>query len=65
MGVGIWILLYKSYYNSLIGNVFTIIVALLVFAGVIILIIALVGCCGAIKENRFFLISVSLPSIIL
>lgn len=65
MGVGIWILLYKSYYNSLVGSdVFTIITALLIFAGVIILMIAIVGCCGAMKENRFFLISVS-PSIIM
>ena len=32
----------------------------MIAAGVVVIIVAIVGCLGAAKENRFFLISVSI-----
>ena len=60
MGVGIWIMVYKSDYKSLLdSDIYVIVPGLMIAAGVVVIIVAIVGCVGAAKENRFFLISVS------
>ena len=60
MGVGIWIMVYKSDYQSLLdSDIYVIVPGLMIAAGVVVIIVGIVGCLGAAKENRFFLISVS------
>ena len=60
MGVGIWIMVYKSDYQSLLdSDIYVIIPGLMIAAGVVVVIVGIMGCLGAAKENRFFLISVS------
>ena len=60
MGVGIWIMVFKSDYKSLLdSDIYVIVPGLMIAAGVVVIIVAIVGCLGAVKENRFFLISVS------
>ena len=61
MAVGIWIMVYKSDYKSLLdSDIYVIVPGLMIAAGVVVIIVAIVGCLGAAKENRFFLISVSI-----
>ena len=51
----------KFDYNSLLGNDnYIIVVSLMIVAGVVVIIIGFLGCCGSIKDNRFMLIAVSL-----
>lgn len=58
MGVGIWIMAYKSDYQSLLDtDIYVIVPGLMIAAGVVVIIVGIVGCLGAAKENRFFLIS--------
>lgn len=58
LGVGIWIMVFKSDYKSLLdSDIYVIVPGLMIAAGVVVIIVAIVGCLGAIKENRFFLIS--------
>lgn len=58
MGVGIWIMVYKSDYKSLLdSDIYVIVPGLMIAAGVVVIVVAIVGCLGAAKENRFFLIS--------
>lgn len=58
MGVGIWIMVYKSDYQSLLdSDIYVIVPGLMIAAGVVVIIVGIVGCLGAAKENRFFLIS--------
>ncbi|KAJ7373764.1 hypothetical protein OS493_011373 [Desmophyllum pertusum] len=58
LGVGIWIMVYKSDYQSLLdSDIYVIVPGLMIAAGVVVLIVGIVGCLGAAKENRFFLIS--------
>lgn len=58
LGVGIWIMVYKSDYKSLLdSDIYVIVPGLMIAAGVVVIIVAIVGCLGAAKENRFFLIS--------
>ena len=53
-------MVYKSDYKSLLdSDIYVIVPGLMIAAGVVVIIVAIVGCLGAIKENRFFLISVS------
>ena len=60
MGVGVWIMVYKSDYQSLLdSDIYVIVPGLMIAAGVVVIIVGIVGCLGAAKENRFFLISVS------
>ena len=60
MGVGIWIMVFRSFYNSLLdSDIYVIVPGLMIAAGVVVLVVGVVGCLGAVKENRFFLISVS------
>ena len=60
MGVGVWIMVYKSDYQSLLdSDIYVIVPGLMIAAGVVVIIVGIVGCVGAAKENRFFLISVS------
>lgn len=63
LGVGIWIMVYKSDYQSLLdSDIYVIVPGLMIAAGVVVIIVGIVGCLGAAKENRFFLISVSIDS---
>lgn len=56
-------MVYKSDYKSLLdSDIYVIVPGLMIAAGVVVIIVAIVGCLGAAKENRFFLISVSNPS---
>ncbi|KAL9956037.1 hypothetical protein ACROYT_G037456 [Oculina patagonica] len=58
LGVGIWIMVYKSDYQSLLdSDIYVIVPGLMIAAGVVVIIVGIVGCIGAAKENRFFLIS--------
>ena len=53
-------MVFKSDYKSLLdSDIYVIVPGLMIAAGVVVIIVAVVGCLGAIKENRFFLISVS------
>ena len=53
-------MVYKSDYQSLLdSDIYVIVPGLMIAAGVVVIIVGIVGCLGAAKENRFFLISVS------
>ncbi|KAK3734153.1 hypothetical protein QZH41_017123, partial [Actinostola sp. cb2023] len=58
LGVGIWILSFKSNFNSLLGSDNYIIVpGLMIAAGFLVVFVCIVGCVAVIKENRFILVS--------
>jgi len=58
LAVGVWIMVYKSDYKSLLdSDIYVIVPGLMIAAGGVVIIVAIVGCLGAAKENRFFLIS--------
>ena len=62
LGIGIWSRIESKDWDSLLGDDGTIVNAsnILIAAGVFVMIIGFLGCCGAIKENRFLLITVVL-----
>ena len=50
-------------YSSLLGSDnYIIVVSLMILAGVVVIIVGFLGCCGSIKDNRFMLIAVSLKA---
>ncbi|XP_068675064.1 CD151 antigen-like [Montipora capricornis] len=58
LAVGIWIMVFKSDYKSILdSDMYVIVPGLMIAAGGVVIIVAVVGCLGAVKENRFFLIS--------
>ncbi|KAK2569384.1 CD151 antigen [Acropora cervicornis] len=58
LAVGVWIMVFKSDYKSILdSDIYVIVPGLMIAAGVVVIIVAVVGCVGAVKENRFFLIS--------
>lgn len=58
-------MVFKSDYKSILdSDIYVIVPGLMIAAGVVVIIVAVVGCVGAVKENRFFLISVSVISLI-
>ena len=61
--LGAWTLVYKGEYNVLLGSSrFLIIVGLMIGMGGMIMIICMCGCYGSVREHRYLLISVSIPS---
>jgi asparagine N-glycosylation enzyme membrane subunit Stt3 len=50
-------------YSSLLGSDnYIIVVSLMIVAGIVVIIVGFLGCCGSIKDNRFMLIAVSIMS---
>jgi hypothetical protein len=61
LGVGIWIISYKSHFNSLLtSDNYIIVPGLMIAAGLLVVFVCIVGCVAVIKENRFILVSVSI-----
>ena len=62
LGIGIWSRVESKDWDSLLGDDGTIVNAanILIAAGAFVMIIGFLGCCGAIRENRFLLITVFL-----
>ncbi|XP_028406493.1 CD151 antigen-like isoform X2 [Dendronephthya gigantea] len=58
VGVGIWTLVDRFEYSSLLGSDnYIIVVSLMIVAGIVVIIVGFLGCCGSIKDNRFMLIA--------
>ena len=62
VAVGIWTLLYKTLYVSLLSSgAYEATTYLLLATGALILIVGVIGCCGACTLNRVCLMTVSIP----
>ncbi|XP_046861310.1 CD151 antigen-like isoform X2 [Xenia sp. Carnegie-2017] len=58
VGVAIWTLVDKFEYQHLLGSDnYIIIVSLMILAGIVVIAIGFLGCCGSVKDNRFMLIA--------
>uniref|UniRef100_A0A1A8RKH9 Tetraspanin n=1 Tax=Nothobranchius rachovii TaxID=451742 RepID=A0A1A8RKH9_9TELE len=57
MAVGVWTLMEKSVYNSLLpSNIYAASAYILVIAGVIVMVTGVLGCCATFKEQRKLLL---------
>jgi hypothetical protein len=62
LGVGLWTLLAKSHYVSLLATAtFTATTYILIATGCTVFILGIIGCVGALKEKRVLLMIVSTP----
>lgn len=60
MAVGVWTLVEKSDYISLLNSSFyTTSAYILIAAGVIVIVTGIIGCCGTLKEMKSYLMVVS------
>lgn len=58
VGIAIWTLVDRFDYTSLLGSDnYIIVVSLMIVAGVVLILVGFLGCCGSIKDNRFMLIA--------
>ena len=58
VAVAIWTVVNRFEYSSLLGSDnYIIVVSLMIVAGIVVIIVGFLGCCGSIKDNRFMLIA--------
>uniref|UniRef100_T1JK25 Tetraspanin n=1 Tax=Strigamia maritima TaxID=126957 RepID=T1JK25_STRMM len=55
-GVGLWSVLEKRYIELLTNDTYAVIAYLLIAAGVITILVSIIGCFGAVRENRCILL---------